>query len=64
MHSFNAENVSETAAPGLELAKKVVQASNEKIDDYYFRRKGLGVASLIITILAFALYRKIKTIEK
>ncbi len=64
VHSFSAAEVSKSALPGIESAKKIQKASLGKIDDYYFRRKGLGIATLIISILALALYLKIRSIEK
>jgi hypothetical protein len=64
VHSFNPEKVSEEAEKGAKKSEEVYEAAIAKIDDYYFRRKGLGVASLIITIIAIALYFRIKAIEK
>jgi hypothetical protein len=34
------------------------------VEDFYFRRWGLGVATLIISILAGALYLTIRRIER
>ncbi|MEW5923946.1 MAG: cytochrome c3 family protein [Candidatus Zixiibacteriota bacterium] len=64
IHSFNADEVEKTAAPGIQTADKVYQAAVAKIDEYYFRRYGLGIATLIITLLAVMLYFKIRSIEK
>lgn len=64
VHSFDAEEVLETAQPGVEKSEQVFQAAVAKIDEYYFRRKGLGIATLIITILVIALYFRIRSIEK
>ena len=41
-----------------------VAFNSKKIGEYYFRRKGLGIATLLITILVIALYFRIKSIEK
>jgi len=64
IHSFNDSVVVKTAEPGLQLANKVYESAAAKIDEYYYRRYGLGIASLIITMLAVLLYFKIKSIEK
>ncbi|MCP4568920.1 MAG: hypothetical protein GY841_15200 [FCB group bacterium] len=64
VHAFDSEKVLNVTNPGMEKSELVYQAAIAKVDDYYFRRKGLGVASLIITILAIALYFKLKSIEK
>jgi len=44
-------------------------SSDEKIglaalDEFNFRKMGLGVSTLILTILAFSLWLKIKEIDK
>ncbi|MCP4705181.1 MAG: hypothetical protein GY865_11265, partial [candidate division Zixibacteria bacterium] len=49
---------------GIVKADSVKMQSAQLIDEYFFRRKGLGVASLFITFLAILLYLKIKRIEK
>ncbi len=64
IHSFDAEAVAKTTAPGMQAAEKVYEASVAKIDEYYFRRYGLGIATLIITFLAVMLFLKIKSVEK
>ncbi|UCD16697.1 MAG: hypothetical protein JSV44_09580, partial [Candidatus Zixiibacteriota bacterium] len=64
VHAFNAARIIEVVEPGLLEAAKVYEAAVQEVDEYYFRRKGLGVATLIITILAIALYLKIRSIEK
>ena len=63
-HSLNADSVKSVTAEGIATAVKVKEASLGKIDEYYFRRKGLGVATLIITVLSIALYFKIRSIKK
>lgn len=64
IHTFNSDTVKDITDEGMEKALEVQQAALGKIDDYYFRRKGLAVSTLIITILCIALYRKIKTTDK
>jgi predicted CXXCH cytochrome family protein len=64
IHTFNVDSVKAVVEPGLETARQTEDAALGKIDDYYFRRKGLGVATLIITILAVGLFLKIRSMEK
>ena len=64
VHTFNAEKVIAVADSGISTADKVYKIGEKKIDDYYFRRKGLGIATLLITILAIAIYLKIRSIDK
>jgi len=64
VHSFDLDQFSEVATRGFGSAAKVSTEASQAIDQYYFRRWGLFIASLIITILAFALYISIRRIEK
>lgn len=64
VHSFDQSKFSETIDKGLNVTASVTQDMSIAIDDYYFRRWGLGIASLIITILAVSLFFYIKRIEK
>jgi len=49
---------------GFAIVNQAINDGNNALDDYYMRRWGLGWATLIITLLAVALYLKIKKIEK
>lgn len=64
VHTVDAGKVAPKAAEGVNKAGLVADKSADLIDEYYFRRQGLAVASLIITFLAIMLYRKIRRIEK
>jgi len=64
IHSFNIDSLIPKAEAGIQKADSTRINSAKLIDEYYFRRKGLGVATIIITLLAFVLYRRIKLIEK
>jgi predicted CXXCH cytochrome family protein len=62
IHSFNIDSVADRAAQGIAKADTIKVRSAELVDEYYFRRKGLGVASLFITFLVVMLYRKIRSL--
>lgn len=64
VHSFNLDQFEEVANRGFASASVVTNEASEAIDQYYFRRWGLLIASLIITILAASLYVFIRRIEK
>ncbi len=64
IHAFNIDSLIPKAESGILKADSTRISSAKLIDEYYFRRKGLGVATIIITLLAFVLYRRIKLIEK
>ena len=64
LHSFNLDSVLPSAEQGMKQAEEVKKNSASLIDEFYFRRKGLGVASLIFTLLVIGLYLFIRKVEK
>lgn len=64
VHSFNEEKFAEVIAKGLEASGSATQEATAAIDDYYFRRMGLGVSTLIISALALALFLTLRKIER
>ncbi|MCL4540062.1 MAG: cytochrome c3 family protein [Bacteroidetes bacterium] len=64
VHSFAAPSVKSAAAPGLEIVTEARKSALGAVDEYYFRRHGLSVATLIITLLAVLLFLKIRQIER
>lgn len=63
VHSFSAEKVGGTAAAGTVVAEKARKEALAAVEDFRLRRVGLGVATLVISLLAGALYLKIREIE-
>jgi len=63
VHSFDAGQFQETIGGGLQTATVVADEATRAIDEYYYRRTGLGIATLIITILAVSLLLVIRQIE-
>jgi hypothetical protein len=59
MNKFR-ENINE----GFKLTNNAKVVGNEAVEDYYFRRWGLGVSTFFITLLVVVLYLKLKKIEK
>jgi hypothetical protein len=64
VHSFNEQKFKETVDKGLKSAEIVTADAQAAIDEYAFRRFGLGIASIVITIVAISLYVFIKRIER
>jgi hypothetical protein len=64
VHTFAKEPVIESAAPGISIIAKAKEAGHAAIKEYYFRRKGLAVSTLLLTVLVVLLYLKIRQIEK
>jgi predicted CXXCH cytochrome family protein len=64
IHAFDQEKFQGEVGKGLKTASIVSDEAQGAIDEYYFRRAGLGVATLVITILAISLYLFIRRIER
>ncbi len=64
VHNFTSDSLVSQSNEGIEKSRKVKTDAAALIDEYYFRRWGLGIASGLITLLALALYLKIRSIEK
>ena len=64
VHAFNETKLREVVAKGMSTASIVAMEGQHAIDEYYFRRWGLGVATIIISIVTIALYLVIKRIEE
>jgi hypothetical protein len=64
VHSFNEGQFHEVASKGFAAASVVGEEAQGAIDEYFFRRIGLGVSTLIITIVAVSLYLFIRRLER
>jgi len=64
VHSFNEAQFKEVVDKGLATASSIREEAQAAVSDYYFRRLGLGVSTLIITVVAVALYLFIRRLEK
>ncbi len=64
VHSFNEQKFRETIDKGLAVSALVSTEAQEAINEYFFRRIGLGVSTLIITVLAVSLYLFIRRVER
>jgi predicted CXXCH cytochrome family protein len=64
VHGFSIEKYEELTNEGFEITSKAKADGLAAIDDYYFRRWGLGIATVIVTILVIGLYVKLRKLEK
>lgn len=64
VHSFDQSKFQEVIDKGLNVTSSVTGDVSNAIEDYFFRRWGLGISSLIITIVAVSLFFYIKRIER
>jgi predicted CXXCH cytochrome family protein len=60
IHNFNPKEIRKKTEEGKEKANAAIVQADAEIKDYYSRRRGYGVATIIITILVIALYFKIR----
>ena len=64
VHSFSEAQFREVVDKGLVTAAEIREEARAAVSEYYFRRLGLGIATLIITIVAVSLYLFIRRLEK
>ncbi len=64
IHSFNLDYVEEEINKGKEAVGEAEKIGLAALDEFNFRKMGLGVSTLILTVLAFSLWLKIKEIDK
>ncbi len=64
VHTFQAELVGERTSSGIVKSEEALQLAAAEIRDYHTRRRGFGIASIFIAILAVALFFKIRDMEK
>ncbi len=64
VHAFSVEKFSEVLDPGLLIARQALIDAEAANDDYYFRRSGLAIATLIITVTVILLFLYIRRIEQ
>jgi hypothetical protein len=63
VHTFEADSVVSITAAGFEQITEARNIARELLDNYVFRRKGLAVSVVVLLILAFAIWVKVKRIE-
>lgn len=64
VHAFDPSKFREVALKGIASGRAVRDDARGAIKEFYFRRMGLGIATLIITILAVSLFLLIRRIER
>jgi predicted CXXCH cytochrome family protein len=64
VHAFNPDTLRRVVAAGLATATGISAEGEKLVDDHYFRRHGLGISTLIISMVALALWLKIRRIER
>jgi hypothetical protein len=63
VHTFDPQKVSARTGEGLVKAREAIEQAGRQVKDYHVRRRGFGMATLFTTILALALFLKIRQME-
>jgi hypothetical protein len=64
VHSFDEAKFAAMIGKELTTNSTVSEEAAKTVQEFYFRRIGLGVATLIITVLAVSLYVYVRRIER
>jgi len=64
IHAFNLDKFKEQIDEGFTLVNKAKITGEEAIDEFYFRRIGLGISTIVVTLLVIGIYFKLRKIEK
>jgi predicted CXXCH cytochrome family protein len=64
IHAFNLDKFKEQINEGYTIISKAKMSGEEAIDEYYYRRIGLGFSTVIVTLLVIGLYIKLRKVEK
>jgi len=64
VHYSNLEKFTENINEGFKITNNAKLRGTDAVNEYYFRRLGLGVSTFFITLLVVVLFLKLKKIEK
>ncbi len=64
IHAFNLDKFKEQIGEGFTIVNKAKISGEEAIDEFYYRRIGLGISTILVTLLVIGLYIKLKKVEK
>jgi predicted CXXCH cytochrome family protein len=63
VHAFSVDTLLPQTKEGIAKSKAARTSAAALIDEYYYRRWGLGISTIIISLLALALYLKIRSLD-
>ena len=64
VHAFQPEKLTEVTGPAMKLVAAARTRADAAIEEAAFRRRGLGYALIGIAVMSFALFLKIRQIER
>jgi hypothetical protein len=63
VHTFDPAKVGEQTGKGIEKSRNALAMAVQAIEEFHFRRRGFGFATLFITVLVIALFFTIRRME-
>jgi predicted CXXCH cytochrome family protein len=63
VHTFDADKVEESAGAGRAKSRAAIDLAARQVREYHVRRRGFGMATLFTTILALALFLRVRQME-
>ncbi|VAX27999.1 hypothetical protein MNBD_IGNAVI01-97 [hydrothermal vent metagenome] len=63
IHTFDTSKVFAKANEGILASYEAIKLADNEINEYFNRRLGYGIATIILILLAFALYLKIRSLN-
>jgi hypothetical protein len=64
IHSFRVADLAAVARPGIGIIATARAAGDAAFHEYHFRRRGLAISTLVVTVLVVLLYLKLRQIER
>lgn len=64
VHTFDPNEVAVKTREGTERAEEAIAMSHVAVQDFYVRRRGFGLATVFISLLAVALFFKIRQLDR
>jgi hypothetical protein len=64
IHSFRVADLAAVARPGIGIIVGAKAAGEEAVHEFHFRRRGLAISTLIVTVVAVLLFLKILEMER
>ena len=64
IHAFNLDKFKGQIGAGYTIVEKAKLSGEDAIDEFYYRRIGLGFSTVIVTLLVIGLYIKLRKVEK
>ncbi len=64
VHTFDLNKVVKKTEEGEKVVKQAIDLADQELDEYFSRRRGFAIATVVFILFAVALFLKIRDIEK